>query len=185
MLDSATSQGARLDLNMTALEDPALLEALEKLSLDSRTRAHQPGRLVQSRSSDLSLLKNEHQRLQNEASRLNSTNEDLHRKFAALEESHAALEKERAGLLEEVNALKNQLRMARGDVAEAKDTFQVSPFEDGASASDSDGVVKQVLSPVLCRTTRASTWTRSPSLHEMSKRSDDVGSRPKRRRRSA
>mmetsp|Transcript_8843 Transcript_8843/g.25705 ORF Transcript_8843/g.25705 Transcript_8843/m.25705 type:complete len:260 (-) Transcript_8843:112-891(-) len=112
MMGSAAEQGAELSLNMTEVEDKALLDAVEKMNLDMR-RATVAG-------AKLTSLKDEHHRLQRETDRLSSSNATLQQRYDDLEAESAAMRKERANLREEVAALKNQLRLARGDVAEAK-----------------------------------------------------------------
>ena len=101
MLGAAAAQGADIDLNMTAVEDPELLEAVERLNVDLRC-ALILARLQERRMSNLLIfsdvstrsgarasakltsLNDEHQKLRSEASQLHNTNEVSLRCFYAI-----------------------------------------------------------------------------------------------------
>ena len=126
LLQSADEQGVQLGMNMSAVEDQALLDSIEKMSLDGPGgRRRSAGKLVS--------LKDEQRRLERQASELAESKKELESRCRGLDDENGLLRKERENLTDELASVRRQLNFLQNEIAEAKGQTRATLRAKGAS----------------------------------------------------
>eukprot|EP01041_Mallomonas_annulata_P000069 gene69-81_t len=114
LLENAQSKGVHIDLDIGSAENQALLQAVEKMNLDSI-----PKRGAR-RMDALPSMKDEAKATRDEMDRLQTTNQNLQERFNAIQADASKLVKENTTLKNEVDSLNRRLEAQGESSSKAK-----------------------------------------------------------------
>mmetsp|Transcript_18240 Transcript_18240/g.18307 ORF Transcript_18240/g.18307 Transcript_18240/m.18307 type:complete len:277 (+) Transcript_18240:118-948(+) len=115
ILENAQSQGAQIELDIGGAENHALLQAVEKMTLDAVPRTRKPGKIE-----TLPSFKDEAKAMKEEVDRVMSSNHVLQERFSSVQNDATKLAKENAALKNEVTGLTRKVNELSGNRAESK-----------------------------------------------------------------